>query len=185
MPHWHQGICSYNAVINAKLLSSQPMCTLIACVFLAAVRYQISCLNTPLCVCICVCLFLGMCVSVCVCLSLSVCVCVCACVCEVSVCVCLCVLRVCGVCMWHLCVSVCVHVYVCVSWPTCLNSLWPSDPIRQHRSGSALSHVMFCCLMASSHYLNQCWLITIKGVLCMTFTWGQFHKCSWTFTQVM
>ena len=27
------------------------------------------------------------------------------------------------------------------------------------RSGSALAQVMACCLMAPSHYLNQCWLI--------------------------
>ena len=33
----------------------------------------------------------------------------------------------------------------------------PSDAIWQHRSGSTLAHVMACCLMAPSHYLNQCW----------------------------
>ena len=30
--------------------------------------------------------------------------------------------------------------------------------------GSTLTQVMDCCLMAPSHYMNQCWLI-IKGVL--------------------
>ena len=42
------------------------------------------------------------------------------------------------------------------------NSLWPYDGIWQHRSGSTLAHVMACCLMAPSHYLNQCWLIISK-----------------------
>ena len=43
-----------------------------------------------------------------------------------------------------------------------LNSLWPSDAIWRYRSGSTLAQVMACCLMAPSHYLNQCWLITSK-----------------------
>ena len=45
------------------------------------------------------------------------------------------------------------------------NSLWPSDAIWWHRSGSILTQVMAWCLMAPSHYLVQCWLI-IKDV-CM------------------
>ena len=40
-----------------------------------------------------------------------------------------------------------------------INSLWPSDTIWQQRSGSTLVQVMACCLIAPSHYLNQCWLI--------------------------
>ena len=57
----------------------------------------------------------------------------------------------------------------CLPWGrifnTCaINSLWPSDVTWQHRSGSWLAQVMACCLMATSHYLNQCWLIT-EGVL--------------------
>ena len=40
-----------------------------------------------------------------------------------------------------------------------VNSFWPSDTIRRQRSGSTLAQVMACCLMAPSHYLNQCWLI--------------------------
>ena len=39
------------------------------------------------------------------------------------------------------------------------NSLWPSDAIWRQRSGSTLAQVMACCLIAPSHYLNQCWLI--------------------------
>ena len=38
------------------------------------------------------------------------------------------------------------------------------DGIWWHRSWSTLAKVMACCLMAPSHYLNQCWLF-IKGVL--------------------
>ena len=45
----------------------------------------------------------------------------------------------------------------------CLNSLWPRDAIWRLRSGSTLIHVMACCLMAPSHYLNQCWLIISKA----------------------
>ena len=62
-----------------------------------------------------------------------------------------------------------------------IKSLWPSDaiwywsewvikfyslfPTMWHwSSGSTLVKVMACCLMAPSHYLNQCWL-SIKGVL--------------------
>ena len=39
------------------------------------------------------------------------------------------------------------------------NSLWPSDAIRRQGSRSTLVQVMACCLMAPSHYLNQCWQI--------------------------
>ena len=38
-------------------------------------------------------------------------------------------------------------------------SLWPSDAIWRHRSWSTLAQVMASCLTASSHYLNQGWLI--------------------------
>ena len=40
------------------------------------------------------------------------------------------------------------------------NPLWPSDAIWQHRFRSALAQVMACCLIAPSHCLNECWLIT-------------------------
>ena len=43
-----------------------------------------------------------------------------------------------------------------------INSLWPSDAIWWHISGSTLAQVMACCLAAPSHYLNQCWLIISK-----------------------
>ena len=41
------------------------------------------------------------------------------------------------------------------------NSLWPSDAIWQHRSGSKLDQVMACCPRAPSHYLNQYWIINL------------------------
>ena len=44
----------------------------------------------------------------------------------------------------------------------CLKSLWPTDTIWRHKSGSTLAQVMACCLTAPSHYLNQCWLIISK-----------------------
>ena len=43
-----------------------------------------------------------------------------------------------------------------------VNSLWPSDAIRWQGTESTLAQVMACCLMAPSHYLNQCWLIISK-----------------------
>ena len=46
-----------------------------------------------------------------------------------------------------------------ISQEVLINPLWPSDAIWRHRSGSTLAQVMACCLMAPSHYLNQCWLI--------------------------
>ena len=44
-------------------------------------------------------------------------------------------------------------------WWYWFNSLWPSDAICWHRTGSTLAQVMACCLTAPSHYLNHCWLI--------------------------
>ena len=46
------------------------------------------------------------------------------------------------------------------------NSLWPNDAIWRQGSRSTLVHVMACCLMAASHYLNQCWLIITKVQWC-------------------
>ena len=73
------------------------------------------------------------------------------------------------------------------------NSLWPSDAIWQHRSGSTLLQVMACCLTAPSHYLKQCWLI-IKCVLWHSpegnftkhvkdiYPWLQFKKYKFNIT---
>ena len=46
-----------------------------------------------------------------------------------------------------------------------LNLLWLIDAIWQHRSESTLVHVIFRCLMALRHHLNQCWIV-ISRVLC-------------------
>ena len=57
-------------------------------------------------------------------------------------------------------------IILCVKLLNCainlLNSLWPSDIICRHRTGSTLDQVMACCLAAPSHCLNQCWLIISK-----------------------
>ena len=45
-----------------------------------------------------------------------------------------------------------------------INPLRPSDAKWWQWSWTTLAHVMACCLMAPSHYLNQCWLI-IRGVM--------------------
>ena len=54
------------------------------------------------------------------------------------------------------------------------NSLGPSDAIWRHRSRSTLAQVMACCLTASSHLLNQCWIIITKVQWCSSegnFAW--------------
>ena len=56
------------------------------------------------------------------------------------------------------------------------NSLWPSDAIWWHRSGSTWAQLLACCLTAPSHYLNQCWLIISK--VPVAFTWGYIIRKS-------
>ena len=69
--------------------------------------------------------------------------------------------------------------HICVTRPQWVNALWPSDAMRWNRSGSTLAQVMACCMMAPSHYLNQCSLI--NQMCSVAFTWEQFHtKSSWT-----
>ena len=60
----------------------------------------------------------------------------------------------CRKCSWKCCQHNSGHFV----WPQCINSFWPSDTLWQHRSGS-LAQVIAYCLMAPSHYLNQCWLL--------------------------
>ena len=55
------------------------------------------------------------------------------------------------------------------------NSLWPSNAIWWHGTGSTLAEVMACCLTAPSHYLNWCWLLSSE-VQWQSITWGQIHK---------
>ena len=47
----------------------------------------------------------------------------------------------------------------CATGDLNVDSLWPGDATSRHRSGSTLAQVMACCLLAPSHYLNQCWLV--------------------------
>ena len=44
-----------------------------------------------------------------------------------------------------------------------INSLWPSDAIWRHGSGSTLAQVMACCLTAPSHYLNHVDLSSMRS----------------------
>ena len=55
-------------------------------------------------------------------------------------------------------ISLCIKSLKPSSVLKAFNSLWPSDIIWQHRSGSTLGQVMAWWLMAPSHYLNQCWI---------------------------
>ena len=58
-------------------------------------------------------------------------------------------------CVWNL------HIYnhSHMSPGKSVNSLWPSGAIWRQIYVSTLAQVMACCLMAPSHYLNQCWLL--------------------------
>ena len=58
-------------------------------------------------------------------------------------------------------------------------SLWPSDAIWPQGSRSTLVQVMACCLTATSHYLNQCWLVITKVHWCSSegnFTFKRHHS---------
>ena len=59
-------------------------------------------------------------------------------------------------------------------WFWTLNSMWPGDAIWRHRTWFTLSQVMAWCLMAPSHYLNQCWLI-ISEVLWQSPQWKMLN----------
>ena len=63
---------------------------------------------------------------------------------------------------WHRNICWIQSILLVIVHQPVLNSLWPSDAIWWHRSGSTLAQVMACCLTAPSHYLNQCWLIISK-----------------------
>ena len=65
-----------------------------------------------------------------------------------------------GVSLWCICIIV-LYQYMLNE----VNSLWPSDIIWQHVSKSTMALVMACCLMAPSHYLNQCWLLICEAML--------------------
>ena len=55
-----------------------------------------------------------------------------------------------------------------------VNSLWPSDAIQRPWIKVTIGSGKACCLMAPSHYLNQCWLIITKVLWCSSesnFAW--------------
>ena len=52
--------------------------------------------------------------------------------------------------------------------PSAYEGLLTHCGLWRQRSGSTLAQVMVCCLMAPSHYLNQCWLI-ISEVQCHSY----------------
>ena len=55
-----------------------------------------------------------------------------------------------------------------------VNPLWSGDDIWSFRSGSTLVQLMAWCLMAPSHYLNQCWSIIRRDP--ERLIWGSFHR---------
>ena len=65
------------------------------------------------------------------------------------------------------------------------HSLWPSDAIWQHRSGSTLTQVKAWCRQAPSHYLNQCWHISTarsSGIHLRASSWDlndELNLCLW------
>ena len=61
-----------------------------------------------------------------------------------------------------------------LSWPQCVNSLWPSETVWLHTFGSTFAQVMTCYLTTLSHCLNQC-LLNHRWCA-VTISWGQLHK---------
>ena len=67
--------------------------------------------------------------------------------------------------VWLFSIVIAVLHIMCLNTGWCFDSLWPSDTIWWHISGSTLAQVMACYLTAPSDYLNQCWHDT-REVLC-------------------
>ena len=64
-----------------------------------------------------------------------------------------------------------------IIWNVFIYSLWLSDALWWCRSGSTLAQVMAWCRQATSHYLNQCWLIISEILLHLPeqcYTQGMF-----------
>ena len=65
--------------------------------------------------------------------------------------------------IWHDFCEICLlnndSQYVFQDQMISFNSFWPIDTTWHHRTWSTLVQVMACCLMAPSHYPNQCWFI--------------------------
>ena len=54
-------------------------------------------------------------------------------------------------------------------WRCVINSLWPSETMWWHTSGSTLAQVMACCLMAPNHYPNQCLWVIVESTCLSIF----------------
>ena len=82
-------------------------------------------------------------------------------------------------CFGHCLASVACYIYIV---PYLVNSLWPSDTIWWQRTGSTVAKVMAWCLMAPSHYLNQCWLTSREA------HWhapdGNFRRKYWRYQSI-
>ena len=63
---------------------------------------------------------------------------------------------------WGYCSVKWLRKQCCENSKKFINSLWPSDTICRHRSGSTFAQIMACWLRAPSHYLNQRWLFISK-----------------------
>ena len=63
--------------------------------------------------------------------------------------------------------------------PRMVNSMWPSDIISHDRSLSTLVQVLACCLMAPSHYLNQCWLAISKILWQFYIKYSRYLSLIW------
>ena len=57
-------------------------------------------------------------------------------------------------------------MHICAIRPHWVKLLWPSDAIWHHKTRSSLPHIMVCCLMAPSHYLNHSFLIISWSCCC-------------------
>ena len=71
------------------------------------------------------------------------------------------------------------HIWHCMSAK--LNTLWPSDAIWWHRSGSTLVQVIACCLTVTSPYQNQWWLVHSGALWTFIFhkEWSRYQSLIW------
>ena len=56
----------------------------------------------------------------------------------------------------HMLAEISIRYGPVITWSMFFKSLWPTCTISRYRSGSTLSQVRVSCLMAPSHYLDQC-----------------------------
>ena len=61
-------------------------------------------------------------------------------------------------------VKISIHLFSFYNSVKAFDTLWPSDTVWWHGSGSAWVQVMACCLMAPSHYLNLYGPLIIRAI---------------------